>query len=132
MKQLEQARILLTKAREDEQTVAVLLAHAEIGNSIIGFHCQQAVEKLLKSLLSVRRVVFRHSHNLAVLITALEQSGYSFPEDLRALETFTRFAVEFRYDLFDEHERDFDRHAAFDLVCRLRAMVESEMEKVAS
>jgi HEPN domain-containing protein len=130
MKQLEQARILLAKALEDEHAAAVLLAHAGIADSVIGFHCQQAAEKLLKALLSARLVVFRHTHNLSALIDVLAQSGYALPADLRAVEGLTRFAVELRYDLFEEREQ-VDRQAVLTLIRRLRVLVESEIAKVA-
>ena len=130
MKQLEQARILLAKALEDERAAAALAGDKEIGNAIIGFHCQQAAEKLLKALLSARSVEFRHTHNLSALIGVLEQSGYAFSDDLRAVEALTRFAVEFRYDLFEEHT-SFDRQAALELIRRLRALAESEIARVA-
>lgn len=129
MKQLEQARILLAKATEDERAAAALMSHADIGDSIVGFHCQQAAEKLLKALLSARQVVFRHTHDLAALIEALDRSGYAFPDHLRALERITRFAVEFRYDLFEQHE-NFDRKAALELVYALRTLVEGEIARV--
>ena len=126
MKQLEQARILLAKALEDEQAAAALADDERIGDSIIGFHCQQAGEKLLKALLSARAVVFRHTHNLGALIDVLEQSGYAFPDDLRALGSLTRFAVEFRYDLFEE-PGTFDRRAALETIRRLRELAEAEV-----
>lgn len=127
MKQLEQARILLAKALEDERAAAALSSAPEIAHSIVGFHCQQAAEKLLKALLSARSTVFRHTHDLSALIALLENTGYSFPDDLRGVETLTRFAVELRYDLLEEHAH-FDRRAALDLVARLRATVEKEIE----
>jgi HEPN domain-containing protein len=130
MRQLEQARILLGKAMEDEQAAAALLAHAGIADSIIGFHCQQAAEKLLKALLSARLLVFRHTHNLSALIDVLTQSGYAFPADLRAVEGLTRFAVELRYGLFEQHDR-IDRNAVLTLIRRLRTLVESEIAKAA-
>ena len=129
MKQLEQARILVAKALEDERAAATLLVCEDIGHSIIGFHCQQAAEKLLKALLSARSVVFRHPHNLSALVGMLERSGYTFPDDLRTVEGLTRFAVEFRYDLFEEHA-SFDRRAALELIRRLRTLVESEIARV--
>ena len=129
MKQLEQARVLLAKAQEDERAAAALSGCDDIGNSIIGFHCQQAAEKLLKALLSARSVVFRHTHNLSALIEVLEQSGYVFPDQLREVEALTRFAVEFRYDLLEEHV-DFDRQGALELVRCVRALVEREIAEV--
>lgn len=131
MKHTEQARVLLAKALDDEKAAVALLAHTEISDSVIGFHCQQAAEKLLKALLSVRRVVFRHQHDLSALIEVLEHSGYKIPDGLHALESLTPFAVQFRYELVETHEH-FDRQAALQLVTGLRALVESEIERSSS
>ncbi len=46
----ETARILLKKAEEDAIAVREFAANPEIGDSIIGFHAQQAVEKWLKAV----------------------------------------------------------------------------------
>jgi len=123
MRQLEQARILLAKALEDEHAVSVMVSHADIAPAIIGFHCQQAAEKLLKALLSAHSVFFRHRHNLSELIEALDQSGHPLPDELRAVEKLTPFAVGFRYDLFEEHSA-FDGRSALGLIRRLREYVE--------
>ena len=58
-----QAQILLIKAAEDETALHVT------GNpdSILGFHAQQAVEKLIKALLSELSVPFELTHNLGRL-----------------------------------------------------------------
>jgi hypothetical protein len=49
----ERALELLALAREDEQAASVLDT-AAIGDALVGFHYQQAVEKLLKALLAER------------------------------------------------------------------------------
>ncbi len=128
MKQLEQARIFLSKAREDEQAVSILLT-ANAAPAILGFHSQQAAEKLLKALLSTHSVFFRHTHNLAVLIEALNQAGHPLPETFQPIEKLTPFAVEFRYDLFEAHS-DFDGPATLALIRSLREYVERILKDV--
>ena len=61
MKQLEQARVLLAKALEDESVAAALGRDMRSSDAMIGFPCQQAAEKLLKAHLSARSVAFRHT-----------------------------------------------------------------------
>ena len=46
----ETSRILVQKAEEDATGVREFAANAEIADSIIGFHAQQAVEKWLKAV----------------------------------------------------------------------------------
>jgi hypothetical protein len=41
----EQARLLLAKAKEDQAVVVALAGDADIADSAIGFHAQQAVER---------------------------------------------------------------------------------------
>ena len=52
MKPREQALLLLRKAAQDEALLDEVLASDQVSDEIIGFHCQQAAEKILKALLS--------------------------------------------------------------------------------
>ena len=70
-----QAGILLIKAAEDE---AILDANG-IPESILGFHAQQAIEKLIKALLSALLIPFELTHNLDRLRIALEATGETLP-----------------------------------------------------
>jgi hypothetical protein len=56
----KQAQVLLVKASEDE---AVALLHG-VPDGPFGFHVQQAVEKLLKALLSQLSIRYQFSHDL--------------------------------------------------------------------
>ncbi len=90
-----QTQILLIKAAEDE----ALLDADGIPESILGFHAQQAIEKLIKALLSARSVPFELTHNLERLQTALEASGEALPATPLPLSELNDFAVVYRYDL---------------------------------
>jgi hypothetical protein len=90
-----QAQILLLKASEDE----ALLKSAGIPDSILGFHAQQAVEKLIKALLSALSLPFELTHNLGRLQTALEAAGESLPATPLSLSELNDFAVVYRYEL---------------------------------
>lgn len=90
-----QAQILLIKAAEDES----ILGSEDIPESILGFHAQQAVEKLVKAVLSALSVPFELTHNLDRLQTALEAAGESLPATPLPLSELNDFAVVYRYDL---------------------------------
>jgi HEPN domain-containing protein len=90
-----QAQILLIKAAEDE----AILHSDGISESILGFHAQQAVEKLIKALLSELSVPFELTHNLGRLQTALEAAGETLPAAPLPLSELNDFAVVYRYDL---------------------------------
>jgi HEPN domain-containing protein len=91
--------ILLIKAAEDE---AALKA---VGNpdAILGFHAQQAVEKLMKSLISARLAQFELTHDLTRLVKALQGLAESLPTTALPLSDLNDFAVDYRYDLLFQH-----------------------------
>jgi HEPN domain-containing protein len=60
----EDALILYHKADEDVRLASLLTDKPEFSDEAFGFHLQQAVEKLLKSLLAAREISFPFSHNL--------------------------------------------------------------------
>ncbi len=94
-----QAQILLIKASEDE---AALKA---VGNpdAILGFHAQQAVEKLIKALISTLSAQFELTHDLMRLAKALEGLGETLPPTPLSLSDLNDFAVNYRYDLLFQH-----------------------------
>ena len=61
------------------------------------FDAQQAVEKALKALLVHYNLPFRHVHDIAELLTLLEQSDVSLPEDVRLAAGLSDYAVAARY-----------------------------------
>jgi HEPN domain-containing protein len=69
------AQILLIKAAEDEQTLAL----DNLPEAILGFHAQQAVEKLIKALLAELNVPFEKTHDLSRLKKLLDAAGESLP-----------------------------------------------------
>jgi HEPN domain-containing protein len=75
MKLHEQALLYLDKAAEDEVLVDEVIASPRVSDAVIGFHCQQAVEKLLKALLSHVGVRFRKTHDLRELLDLLADHG---------------------------------------------------------
>jgi HEPN domain-containing protein len=61
------------------------------------FDAQQAAEKAVKALLIKRGVTFPYVHDLARLVTLLEEAGQQIPELVRRAEALTRYAVVTRY-----------------------------------
>jgi len=91
-----QTQVLLIKASEDE---AALRATGN-PDAVLGFHAQQAVEKLMKALISAHSAPFELTHNLMRLDTALHNLGERLPATPIALPELSDFAVDYRYDLF--------------------------------
>jgi HEPN domain-containing protein len=57
------------------------------------FDAQQAAKKAVKALLIKRGVTFPYVHDLARLVTLLEQARQVIPELVRQSEALTRYAV---------------------------------------
>ena len=75
MKPLDRADTFMAKAAEDEALVATSVDNPAISDAIVGFHLQQAAEKLLKALLARRGVGYRRTHDLFELFGLLSASG---------------------------------------------------------
>ena len=58
----------LEKARHDLFTVDKLAADADSPGDILAFHCQQAIEKSVKGLLTAHGVKFPRTHDLVELL----------------------------------------------------------------
>jgi HEPN domain-containing protein len=103
----ETSRILQKKAEEDATPVREFAGNPEIGDSIIGFHAQQAVEKWIKAVTAARGV--RHSgiHDIDRLFEIVERIGVEIPLDRDRLVVLTQYAVPLRYDeLLDAESLD--------------------------
>lgn len=94
--QRDLAEQLLGVAREDE-AAARTLRDAESPDSMVGFHCQQAVEKTLKAVLAARAIEFPFTHDIGLLIQLCEDASAPLPEALADVDRLTPFAVHRRY-----------------------------------
>jgi HEPN domain-containing protein len=58
-----------------------------------GFHIQQAIEKLLKALLSQLGIEYRMTHDLAYLVSKVESSGKALPQAEAVFSKIQSFTV---------------------------------------
>ena len=130
MEPLKRAELLLAKARDDETLIEEIILNYKIKDEIIGFHAQQASEKLLKALLMSKNISYRRTHDLRELIDLISDYYIEFPETLMEIRTLSPFAVEFRYDYIPiEEEEDFNRQKALEMVQQLRIWIENILLK---
>lgn len=61
------------------------------------FETQQAAEKAIKAVLLHNGIQFRFVHDIAELLTLLEQNNIPFSEDVRSAAELTDYSVEARY-----------------------------------
>ena len=125
---VEAVRILLAKASQDEMAARQLATDARIGDEVVGFHIQQAVEKRLKALLTFHTIPYRRTHDLLELIDQLITHGHPLTVTLEALQELTPFAVEYRYESLDQYEdAPLDRERAFRLLGELEVWIQEQM-----
>ena len=121
MSRRELAQTLLRKADQDKTAFDKLRHDPEIAVNILGFHAQQAAEKMLKSALAINEIDFPFSHRLTDLFDLLKENGVVCPEGLEELRFLTPFAVAFRYELYEEEEEEpFDSDKVAVLLIELR------------
>ena len=70
-----------------------VLECASVSDELIGFHCRQGAEKMLKALLSDMGAVFHKTHELGSLMDSLAHSGAPLPGDFENLDALTPLAL---------------------------------------
>ncbi len=124
----EHAELLLEKAAEDEVAVDLMLESPRAPDSILGYHLQQAAEKLLKAVMAACGITYEWTHNLDELVTDLSHHGIEVPPDLREVTGFIPFAIRYRYQRWPGLPGALDRGAARDLLRRLRTWAEGQIK----
>jgi HEPN domain-containing protein len=110
----DEARRLLAKAGEDEYVLDRLLGDAAAPEAVVGFHAQQAAEKLLKAAL--------------FLADLAASSGLNLPAECEALRWLTPYAVLYRYEGdADEDEERLARQEVRENLRKLRGWVEARL-----
>ena len=99
MQSANMARVLLLKGKQDQYVLNRFVEDPSIPDETIGFHAQQAVEKMIKAVLAHRSVKYRKTHQLEELVALLQDVGIPYPPELSEAVALTPFAVELRYDL---------------------------------
>ncbi len=95
--QVEYAELLLRRATGDLQACRVLVDDADIDDNIIGFHAQQAVEKAMKVALVLADVELPLTHDLAFLVSQVNETGAELAKELSDVAWLTPWAAELRY-----------------------------------
>jgi HEPN domain-containing protein len=91
--------LLLQLARDDELAASSLLPIAGIADSILGFHCQQAVEKALKAALASKEIEFPRTHDVDGLLELCQRSGLLTPSVLDGVDRLAPYGVHMRYGM---------------------------------
>jgi HEPN domain-containing protein len=87
---LNRAKSNLVRARADARLDDVYLED-------LCFDTQQAAEKAIKAVLIHNEVDFPYVHDIARLLSLVEEAGISLPSEVREAEVLTPYAVLSRY-----------------------------------
>jgi HEPN domain-containing protein len=116
---LDPPRVLLRKAQDDERLAGLVADNATVSDEQIGFLSQQAIEKCVKAVLSLRGIRYRRTHDLGEMIDLLKANDIAYPPAMDDSIGLTPFAAEMRYDYLPPEEgaeESFDRANALRLV----------------
>jgi HEPN domain-containing protein len=91
-----------------------------MSKAILGFHAQQAAEKLLKAVLAERQIRYPYTHYLSDLIALIKDVGLAYPPELESVDSLSSFAVDFRYLEFEEQAESFDATSALKSLLVMR------------
>jgi HEPN domain-containing protein len=129
MSDLEHAKMILGAAQRDLLALSGMANQQQFADEIFGFHAQQVVEKALKAWLSLRRLEYPRTHDLAVLFDLLIDHSETIPKAFLSLSDLTDFAVQFRYEAYDDMSGELDRieiaHRVSELVDHVSNLLES-------
>lgn len=119
---IDHARMMLRNASRDLRAAREMQDPTRFDPETFGFHVQQSIEKSLKAWLSFLGLSYPRSHDISTLKAALMDNGC----DLSAypnIEDLTVFAIQYRYEAYEDDEDDLDReslaHLAEDLYDRV-------------
>lgn len=118
------ARTLIRAAEADIRALQGMSDLETFSDEIVGFHAQQAAEKLLKAWLALLGYKFPVTHDLGALLTLL--SG-SVPDtaQFQGLITLNPFAVQFRYEALGKEMDPLGRDSLVTELRRLRERVQA-------
>jgi len=123
--------MLLRMAKKDLKAMKAISTHENYEPETFGFHAQQAVEKTLKAWLAIQGVDYSPTHNLRYLLELLQQSGNDV-EDLWDFIELNPFAVQYRYEAYEEIGSELDCETIYDQVSFLIAHVENLLKETVS
>ena len=93
----DEIRAWIAKASQDLGAAEWLLASPDPFYSPVGFHCQQAAEKVLKAYLTWRDEPFEKTHSLVALVGKCLPFDAAFQALRTATTTLTPYAITARY-----------------------------------
>ena len=118
------------KAKTDLRGAQILF-EAEAGNSHVAFHCQQAIEKMLKGFVLKHTKELLEGHSLVFLIRRASRIDEEMRKFTKDCAFVNQFYIETRYpadgpDEVDEYEVNECLQTAIDVLSYINNKEESE------
>ena len=118
----------LGKAAEDQAAARVLEKHAPHLDTVIGFHCQQAVEKSLKAVIVWMDTDVPRTHDLDALLALLTPHLPELGDLTEAASYLNGFSVVPRYPTFQAQSGDAEARSR--RACALAYQVEEAVGRL--
>ena len=128
MSDLEHARLMIRAAVRDLTAIKGMDDPASFSDEVFGFHGQQAVEKTLKAWLSFKGVAYPKTHDIDELLALLVENGEVIQDEFRDLGELNDFAVQFRYEAFEDLGGELERESLVERIDRLYSHVLNLLE----
>lgn len=122
----DHAQLLMEKAAGDEKILFRLIDEDDIPDDGLGFHAQQAVEKMIKAVLAHNEVSYERTHNIAYLLKLLDEASLPKPDRADDLPNLSPWAAELRYSRRPEDVPD--RPEMRSLVEQTKVWAESQLK----
>ena len=87
----------INKADHDLGSAKIIYIHLPDYFDTIAFHCQQAVEKYIKSILVIKGIEFDRSHDLIYLLELLSEIITVTSDQFKKAVSLNGFSVQIRY-----------------------------------
>lgn len=123
----EHACLLLRLAAAEHRAPSGMTDASVFDDSIFGFHAQQVVEKSLKAWLSGIGAEYPRTHDLSLLLARLADASQDV-DGLDHLVEYSAFAVQFRYEAFDDPDDPLLRRETVDALRRLIERVQGALD----
>lgn len=129
MSGIKEARALLGAAERDLRALKGMTDTTIFDDEIVGFHAQQATEKLLKVWLTLLSQHYPLTHDLDHLLN-LVQTREPEAEQFKDLVEYTPYAVQFRYEYVVSEDTAIDREEAGKRLDALRDHVVHRLAEI--
>lgn len=127
----EEADRLLRSAGNDFRALAGMTDPEVFTEEIFGFHAQQAIEKCLKAWIALLGAEYPRTHDISFLLSTLQRLGEEV-EDFQDLIDFNPYAVQFRYEAYEEFGNPVDRNQVIRRVRQVLDRVQTELDHYGS